>query len=101
MKGIASSNTSKVHVGNSEKDTVTFISPGAEAYGLKTSTCKTLLTCYSLCISLKCSTVRKKWFDFFMKYLVSKAFWLSDSWLAKLFLLYSYQVAKKSNVCCE
>jgi hypothetical protein len=91
-------------VGNNEKDTVTFIWPGAEAYGLKTSTCKTLLTCYSLGISLKCFAVEQKWFDFFGKYLVSKAFWLSDSWLAKLFFtvsIMSYQVAKKSNVCCE
>lgn len=60
MKGSASSNTSKVRVGNSEKDTVTFIWPGAEAYGLKTSACKTLLACYRLGISLKCLQLRNK-----------------------------------------
>jgi hypothetical protein len=59
MKGSASSNTSKVLLGNNEKDTVTLIWPGAEAYGLKTSTCKTLLTCYSLEISLKFLQLRK------------------------------------------
>jgi len=59
MKGSASSNTSKVHVRNNEKGTVTFIWPGAEAYGLKTSTCKTLLTCYSLGISVKFLQLRK------------------------------------------
>jgi hypothetical protein len=28
--------------------------------------------------------VKENWFDF-EKYLISEAFWLSDSWLAKLF----------------
>lgn len=74
MKGRASSNTSKVHVGNNEKDTVTFIWPGAEAYALKTNTCKILLTCYSLDVSLKFLQVRKSI--------------LALSWLAKLFFFF-------------
>jgi len=59
MRGSASSNTSKVHVGNDEKDIVTFIWPGAEAYGLKSSICKTLLTNYRLDVSLKFLQLRK------------------------------------------
>jgi hypothetical protein len=59
MKGSASSNTSKVCMGNHEKDTVTFKWPGAGAYELKTSTFKTLLTCYTLDMSFKFLQLRK------------------------------------------